>query len=114
MPQGEHQLHRIRARRAPLTLACDVRQGQRPWARSRLLNLSETGFCTIWMPALEVKRGLWLRIPGLQLLKAGIRWREAGIMGCEFESRLHPAVFDHIVRQANAGPDAMPAQLWTR
>jgi len=106
------ELHRVRARRAPVALTCDIRQGQRPWAQSRLLNLSETGFCIVWLPALEHRRGLWLRIPGLQLLKANIRWRSGAMMGCEFEQRLHPAVFDHIVRQANSGPGGLPAQMW--
>ena len=106
------QLHRVRARRAPLSLPCDIRQGQRPWSHSRLLNLSETGFCMVWQPAMELTRGLWLRIEGLQMLKANIRWRSGSMMGCEFEQRLHPAVFEHIVRQANAGPGGLPARMW--
>lgn len=111
--QSPANLHRTRARRAPLTLACNVRQGQRPWAQSRLHDLSETGFCVEWIPALELQRGLWLRIPGLQLLKANIRWKRDAMMGCEFEVPLHPAVFDHIVRQANSGPGGLPARMWS-
>ena len=103
----------MRARRAPLSLECDLRQGQRPWARSRLLNLSETGFCMVWVPALELNRGLWLRIPGLQLLKANIRWRSGSLVGAEFEQRLYPAVFEHVVRQANSGPGGLPSQMWS-
>jgi len=112
MPENEAPFHRMRPHRAPLTLPCDIRQGQRPWAHSRLLNLSESGFCVEWLPACDPQRGLWLRIPGLELLKANVRWRREGMMGCEFEGRLHAAVFDHIVRQANAAHGSQPAQLW--
>jgi len=111
--QGQVPLHRARARRAPVSLACDIRQGQRPWARSRLLNLSQTGFCLVWLPAMELNRTLWLRIPGLQLLKANIRWRNGAMIGCEFEQGLHTAVFEHIVRHANAGPGGLPARMWS-
>ena len=110
--QGRATLHRVRARHAPLSLACDIRQGQRPWARSRLLNLSETGFCLVWLPALELDRGMWLKNPDLQLLRANIRWRNGSMVGCEFEQRLHPAVFEHIVRQANSRPGGLAPQLW--
>ena len=105
-------LHHARARRAPVSLNCDVRQGQRPWATTRLLNLSETGFCLVWLPAMELTRGLWLRIPGLQLLKASIRWRSGSMIGCEFEQRLHTAVFEHVVRQAHSGPGGLPSRMW--
>lgn len=110
---NEFKLHRVRARRAPVSLPCDVRQGQSPWTHSRLLNLSETGFCLVWLPAMELTRGMWLRIPGLQVLKANIRWRSGSMIGCEFEQRLYPAVFEHIVRQANGGPGGLPARIWS-
>ena len=62
---------------------------------------------------LDLQRGLWLRIPGLQWLKANIRWKRASMIGCEFESRLHLAVFDHLMHQANSGPGGLPARMWS-
>lgn len=111
--RDEIKLHRERAGRVPVSLVCDIRQGQRPWAHSRLLNLSENGFCVVWLPAMELNRSMWLRIPGLQLLKTNIRWRSGSMMGYEFEQHLHPAVFEHIVRRANRQRGGVPAQLWS-
>ncbi len=96
----DENLHLQRAPRAPMSLVCDIRQGQRPWNTVRLHNISETGFCIDWLPAIEPTRSLWIRIPGLQLLQAHIRWKQQGMMGCEFVSRLYGPVFEHIARQA--------------
>lgn len=87
--------------RAPVTLVCDVRQGQRPLQRVRLRNISPGGFCMEWMPGLEVNRPLWIRIAGLNLIQANIRWRDGSMVGCEFSAPLYPPIFDHIVLQAN-------------
>jgi hypothetical protein len=96
-----NQGHRARSQREAVDLLCEVRQGQRPWNRATLHNISETGFCMDWLPALELQRGLWLRIPGLNLLQAHIRWKHGQYIGCEFTSRLYSPVFDHIVREAS-------------
>jgi len=44
---------------------------------------------------------LRVRIPGMQLLSADIRWMRDGAIGCAFAEPLHIAVFEHIVRRAN-------------
>jgi hypothetical protein len=84
-----NQGHRARSQREAVDLLCEVRQGQRPWNRATLHNIS------------ELQRGLWLRIPGLNLLQAHIRWKHGQYIGCEFTSRLYSPVFDHIVREAS-------------
>jgi len=92
-----------RAARPPreyVRMACDVRQGQRPWMRVVLHNISEGGFCMEWVPSIERGRPVWLRLPGLNMLQAHIRWQAAGLIGCEFSGRLYGPVLDHIVRQA--------------
>ena len=96
----DEKLHLARSRRAAVSLVCEVRQGHRPWGSVRLVNISETGFCMDWMPGLELQRALWIRIPGIQLLQAHIRWKRDTTMGCEFGSPLYGPVFDHIVRTA--------------
>jgi hypothetical protein len=96
-----NQGHRTRCLRMPVSLVCEVRQGQRPWNRTLLRNISETGFCMDWLPALELHRPLWVRIPGLNLLQSHIRWKRRVLMGCEFNTRLYAPVFDHIVREDN-------------
>lgn len=92
--------NRARPRREPVRLTCDMRQGQRPWVRVELHNISEQGFCIDWLPAFELGRPLWLRIPGLNILQAHIRWKYGTQMGCELATRLYAPVVDHIVRNA--------------
>ena len=94
---------RTRPRREPARLICEVRQGQRPWAKVELHNISEQGFCVDWLPALELSRPIWLRVPGLNMFQAHIRWKGHGLMGCELTSRLYGPVVDHIVRNAARG-----------
>lgn len=89
------------APRAGVTLICDVRQGSRPWTRARLEDLSPGGFRIARLPGARAELPLRIRIPGMQLLSAEIRWMRDGAVGCEFAEPLHVAVFEHIVRSAD-------------
>jgi hypothetical protein len=88
------------APRAGITLVCDVRQGTRPWITARLDNLSPGGFRIARLVAVRPELPLRIRIPGIQMLTAQIRWVEGGAVGCAFAEPLHIAVFEHLVRQA--------------
>lgn len=68
--------------------------------RVRLEDISRSGFRIAWFPGASIDQPLKIRIPGLQLLTANIRWRREAAMGCEFDTPLHIAVFEHIVRQS--------------
>lgn len=87
--------------RASFCLGCDVRQGTRPWQRIVLEDLSATGFRISGLAHPDQTKQLSIKIPGMQLLSAKIRWTSGIVVGCEFTSPLHVAVFDHLVRQAN-------------
>lgn len=86
--------------RANVTLLCEVRQGTRPWKPVRLDDISPSGFRIAWLPGCHKDTPLRIRIPGMQVLTADIRWQKGDTMGCEFTSPLHIAVFEHIVRRA--------------
>jgi PilZ domain len=88
--------------RAPIWLVCEVRQGTRPWQQVRLDDLSPSGFriSGLFNPTTMVP--LSIRIPGMQLLYAQVRWQSGVLVGCEFVQPLHVAVFDHLVRQARS------------
>lgn len=88
--------------RAPTALICEVRQGARPWKRVQLKDISRAGFRIEWSPSRAQDVPLRIRIPGLQLLSADIRWHQGREVGCAFVEPLHVAVFEHIVRQAQA------------
>ncbi|MBB4856811.1 hypothetical protein HNO88_000108 [Novosphingobium chloroacetimidivorans] len=89
------------APRAGVTLICEVRQGSRPWTRARLEDLSPGGFRIARLPGARAELPLRIRIPGMQMLSADIRWMREGAVGCEFAEPLHVAVFEHIVRNAD-------------
>jgi len=81
-----------------VTLLCQVRQGMRPWAHAHLEDISRKGFRIAWLPNAQEDRPQRIRIPGLRLLTARIRWRDGKSVGCEFAETLHVTVFEHIVR----------------
>lgn len=89
-----------RAMRAAISLLCDVRQGGRPWQMARLEDLSAEGFRITGLSKPSLTKPLSIRIPGMQLLTAQIRWQEGATVGCAFNSPLHIAVFEHLVKVA--------------
>lgn len=89
-------------RRALLCLGCEVRQGTRAWQRVMLEDLSPTGFRISGLAHPDPAKLLSIRIPGIQLLSAKIRWNTGLVVGCEFTAPLHVAVFDHLVRTVNS------------
>ncbi|WP_254514662.1 PilZ domain-containing protein [Novosphingobium sp. G106] len=86
--------------RAEIALVCEVRQGMNPWRMARLADMSPAGFQIALLPGARREVPLKIRIPGLAMLTAHIRWQRENVVGCEFAEPLHVAVFDHIVRQA--------------
>jgi hypothetical protein len=92
-----------REARALVSLVCEVRQGSRPWRQARLDEISTTGFRISQFPDCSPQLPLRIRIPGLELLSATVRWQRDDTVGCEFASPLHVAVFEHIVRKVRQG-----------
>lgn len=102
-PESNDDLHGPgRERRALITLDCEVRQGTRPWKTARLEDISPTGFRISQFPDCSPQLPLRIRIPGLELLTAKVRWQKGDEVGCEFATPLHVAVFEHLVRQARS------------
>lgn len=89
-----------RGERVRIVVECEVRQGTRPWKVTRLEDLSPQGFRIAWFPNCRPEIPLRIKIPGLELLTAQVRWQDNGAVGCEFSAPLHVAVFEHIVRTA--------------
>lgn len=91
-----------RSQRVGVAILCEVRQGSRPWRVARLEDLSPGGFRIAWFPDARPEVPLRIRIPGIHLLTAHIRWTRDSVIGCEFADPLHIAVFDHLVATASA------------
>lgn len=98
---AENQIVRNPSPRVAVALLCDVRQGTRPWVRVRLEDISRHGFCIPWLLNCAADFPLRIKIPGLQILSAKIRWQRGRAVGCEFLEPLHQAVFEHILREAD-------------
>ena len=92
------------AERAEVSIACEARLGTRSWIRVRLDDISQAGFRIACLPGAKRGTPLRIRIPGLEMLNAEIRWLQDEAAGCEFTSPLHIAVFEHIVRQCRIAP----------
>lgn len=54
---------------------------------------------------------VWLRLPGLESWFATVAWAEAGRAGLDFDRPLHPAVFEKLVADHEAGNSLA---RWTR
>ena len=89
--------------RAEVSLECEVRLGTRAWQRVQLDDMSQAGFRIARLPGARLGAPLRIRIPGLEILNAEIRWLQDEAVGCEFTGALHVAVFEHIVRQCRIG-----------
>lgn len=100
-PTGPTDGRPPRSTRIGVEIACEVRQGTRPWKAARLEDLSPGGFRIARLPDARIDVPLRIRIPGLQLLSARICWVRDGAVGCEFAEPLHVAVFEHIVSVAS-------------
>ena len=98
----EKQCNREDGQRADVTLLCEVRQSIRPWTRVRLMDMSRSGFRVAWFPGVDPQLPLKIKIPGLQILSANVRWKTENSLGCEFTEPLYFAVFEHIVRQSRS------------
>ncbi len=94
---------RERSERATVSLRCEVRQGSRPWRVVVLDDLSASGFRMNWSAGMLKDVPVRIRIPGLQVLSADVRWSNNEAIGCQFTNPLHVAVFDHIRREAAKG-----------
>lgn len=93
------------ASRAAMVLVCEVRQGARPWQLVHLEDLSPSGFRIAGLSQPSQFKPLSIRIPGIQLLSAQIRWHRGNEVGCEFAAPLHVAVFEHLVRKSREGSE---------
>lgn len=69
-----------------------------------LHDLSPSGFMTEWPYQLSKGERVWLKMPGLVAQTALVAWNKDFRLGCRFETPLHAAVFDQIVRMHAAGP----------
>ena len=96
------QATRREGKRAALALYGAARQGMAPWSRVRIAELSPSGFRLTGITSADPSQPLRIRIPGLQVLTGRVCWHKGKVVGCEFATPLHEAVFTHICTAAGA------------
>jgi len=88
--------------RTAVSIRCEIKVGTEAWHFTCLRNLSVDGFQIDWPRNCPAYSKVRLRIPGLQVLAADIRWRDGQQAGCQFVQPLSPYVLDHIVRHCRS------------
>ena len=86
------------AERRNLHVSVKVRRPGETWFRSRIADLSVTGFRLQSFMKLTGGDSLWIMLPGFEGRRAHVLWTRGHEAGCHFERPLHPAILDHIVR----------------
>ena len=64
-----------------------------------VIDLSQAGFRMRSASLLLPERAVYLTLPDYSSLKARIAWKSDAIYGCEFDQRLHEAIFEDILRR---------------
>lgn len=98
-PQDITRKGRIADRRHVL-INVKVRRPGESWFVSRIADVSTSGFRLQSFMRLQVGGELWVMLPGFEGRRARVLWTRAHEAGCAFERPLHPAILDHVVKQA--------------
>ena len=83
--------------RSCVSIKCEIRTERSAWHFALLRDLSSQGFQLEWPASCGASSKVMIRIPGLEMLTAEVRWREGRFAGCEFAKLLSPYVLDHII-----------------
>lgn len=75
-----------------------LRRPGETWFTSRISDLSINGFRLQSFVRLVPGMELWIMLPGFEGRKAHVLWAQEHEAGCAFETPLHAAILDHIIR----------------
>ena len=96
--QPEDAPHQRKAERAVMECLCDIKIGARAWHQARLRDLTPEGFRLSLTDNPAPGTRLLLRMPGMAMLEAEVRWSRNFEAGCQFSAPLSPYVFEHLTR----------------
>ncbi len=89
-----------RHNRTATLIGVKFRRKGESWFRTKVTDLSPAGFRLLSFVKLRVGMEVWVMFPGFDGRKARVSGVANHEAGCAFESQLHPAIFDHIIRTA--------------
>ena len=85
-----------RSERVPVAIDGTFRERGTRGEPVDILNLSLEGFQCRWHWSLRPGDAIWLKLAGLEALPARIIWSQDFMIGAEFATPLHPAVFNRL------------------
>jgi hypothetical protein len=102
--QSEYDRKARMAERRAVLVDVKVRRPGESWFKSRIADLSITGFRVQSFMKLTVGHDVWIMLPGFEGRRATVLWTRGHEAGCAFERPLHPAILDHIVKISQHRP----------
>ncbi|MBP6031526.1 MAG: PilZ domain-containing protein [Sphingobium sp.] len=87
-----------RMARHTVLIGVKLRRPGETWFTSRVSNLSETGFRLHSFVNLKPGMTIWVMFSGFEGRRATVMWTKGAEAGCMFESPLHKAIYEHIMR----------------
>ncbi|RJY09392.1 PilZ domain-containing protein [Aurantiacibacter aquimixticola] len=87
-----------RSQRPMVNIACEARLATGQWRRTRISDLTCEGFRLHTSEAVENNALIYVRLAGLETLRAQVRWIRRPQIGCQFEQKLSVYVYEHIMR----------------
>lgn len=97
MEENQPRLGSRAARRVAMRATIQARQGDTRYI-VEIEDISATGARLRCARSVPVGTVLWVRLPGIEPLRAEIAWAHSFTLGCRFLAPLHSAVFENIVR----------------
>ncbi len=95
--EGDDQIGRRKSRRALFRADVDFgHKGRR--CKVSILDLSVHGIKIRAIHKLTIGDEFWMKLPGLAPLSARVAWVRDFVIGCEFVTALHPAMFEAILQ----------------
>lgn len=98
-----------RAQRHTVLIGVKLRRPGETWFTSRVSELSETGFRLESFVNLKPGMTVWVMFSGFEGRRATVMWSRGHEAGCMFETPLHKAIYDHIMRVSDTAGEAPKA-----
>ena len=83
--------------RGDVQIYADIRERGAGKYKVHIVDLSRSGFRIHTSSHLRDDREIFLTIPGYAPLEATIAWHRGHEYGCAFKTRLHEAIYEHII-----------------
>ena len=80
-----------------IDLDCEIRVGKRVWVKTRLADLTASGFQVTFLDMPPRGTPIYVRFAGMQMQQAEVCWSKMDTAGCRFVTPLSSYVFNHII-----------------